>query len=54
MEKNWNAMEKLWKNYGKAMEFLFWGSVRTLSNLGPISTHLDQHLESSLDDLDLA
>ena len=20
----------LWKNYGKAMEFLFWGSVRTL------------------------
>ena len=28
-------MEKigmLWKNYGKAMEFLFWGSVRTLKN----------------------
>ena len=22
----------LWKNYGKAMEFLFWGSVRTLYN----------------------
>ena len=21
----------LWKNYGKAMEFLFWGSVRTLN-----------------------
>ena len=20
----------LWKNYGKAMEFLFWGSVQTL------------------------
>ena len=27
----------LWKNYGKAMEFLFWGSVRTLM-IGPAGT----------------
>ena len=25
----------LWKNYGKAMEFLFWGSVRTLGVMDP-------------------
>ena len=31
---NFIPMEKngmLWKNYGKAMEFLFWRSVRTLN-----------------------
>ena len=27
----WKKIGMLWKNYGKAMEFLFWGSVRTLS-----------------------
>ena len=26
----WKKIGMLWKNYGKAMEFLFWGSVRTL------------------------
>ena len=29
----WKKIGMLWKNYGKAMEFLFWGSVRTLSYL---------------------
>ena len=28
----WKKIGMLWKNYGKAMEFLFWGSVRTLHN----------------------
>ena len=28
----WKKIRMLWKNYGKAMEFLFWGSVRTLFN----------------------
>ena len=27
----WKKIGMLWKNYGKAMEFLFWGSVRTLN-----------------------
>ena len=27
----WKKIGMLWKNYGKAMEFLFWGSVRTLT-----------------------
>ena len=26
----WKKIGMLWKNYGKAMEFLFWASVRTL------------------------
>ena len=26
----WKKIGMLWKNYGKDMEFLFWGSVRTL------------------------
>ena len=26
----WKKIGMLWNNYGKAMEFLFWGSVRTL------------------------
>ena len=26
----WKKIGMLWKNYGKAIEFLFWGSVRTL------------------------
>ena len=26
----WKKIGMLWKNYGKAMEFVFWGSVRTL------------------------
>ena len=30
----WKKIGMLWKNYGKAMEFLFWGSVRTLSKEG--------------------
>ena len=34
----WKKIGMLWKNYGKAMEFLFWGSVRTLF-LTPLANH---------------
>ena len=38
----WKKIGMLWKNYGKAMEFLFWGSVRTLFTVSTMSHMLSK------------
>ena len=36
----WKKIGMLWKNYGKAMEFFFWGSVRTLFKVAHMKVFL--------------